>query len=183
MRSVHARASVCCAAVLLLAGCLQRVALPPAAGPVGGLPAGPLSLEVPRYGSGEPFELSSERGHVVLLDVWATWCEPCVEALPLYAYLQDKYRARGLKVYALNVDEDESELPGFLKAHGVQLPVLRDANAELSERLLKVKVMPTSFLVDRRGVVRHMHEGFSETFLPMYEQELEALLAEGGPAR
>jgi len=170
-------------ALLVASGCLQRAALPPAAGPVNGLPAGPLSLKVARYGGGEPFELASERGNVVLLDVWATWCEPCVEALPVYAHLNDKYRARGLRVYALNVDEDESDLPAFLKAHGVQLPVLRDANAAISERLLKVRVMPTSFLVDRDGVVRHVHEGFSETFLPRYERELEALLAEGGPAR
>ena len=67
--------------------------------------------------------------------------------------------------------------------HRLQLPILRDANGTLAERLLKVKVMPTSFFVDRRGVIRHVHEGFSETFLPRYEQELEALLAEGGTSR
>ncbi|MBM4377763.1 MAG: TlpA family protein disulfide reductase [Deltaproteobacteria bacterium] len=172
------------AAVLLLGGgCLQRAALPPLAGPVSSPPAELLALQVARYGSGEPFDLAAERGNVVLLDVWATWCEPCVEALPLYAHLQETYGARGLRVYALNVDEDEAVLPAFLQAHRVKLPVLRDPNAALSERLLKVKVMPTSFLVDRRGVVRHVHEGFSETFLPLYERELEALLSEGEAAR
>jgi hypothetical protein len=72
---------------------------------------------------------------------------------------------------------------GVHAQHRVQLPVLRDPEGALAERLLKVKVMPTSFFVDRRGVVRHVHEGFAETFLPRYEQELEALLAEGGAGR
>jgi thiol-disulfide isomerase/thioredoxin len=166
-----------------LSGCLQREVLPPVAGPIQAVAAEPLALSVPRYPGGEPFELASERGHVVLLDVWATWCEPCVEALPMYAALQKQYADRGLKVYALNVDDDESELPGFLSRHGVTLPVLRDPGVVVSERLLKVRMMPTSFLVDRAGVVRHVHEGFAEEFLPRYQQEIEQLLAEPAKGR
>jgi thiol-disulfide isomerase/thioredoxin len=169
--------------LLALSGCLQREVLPKVTGPVQPVAAAPLSLAVPRYPGGEPFELAGERGNVVLLDVWATWCEPCMEALPVYAALQKQYAARGLKVYALNVDDDESELPGFLSRHGVTLPVLRDPGVALSEKLLKVRVMPTSFLVDRAGVVRHVHEGFAEEFLPRYQQEIEQLLAEPAKGR
>ncbi|MEN9797821.1 MAG: hypothetical protein RL653_1517 [Pseudomonadota bacterium] len=172
-----------CVILLALCGCLKREVLPPLAGPVQAVAAEPLSLTVPRYPGGAPFELASERGNVVLLDVWATWCEPCVEALPMYAALQAQYAARGLKVYALNVDDDESELPGFLSRHGVTLPVLRDPGVTLSEKLLKVRMMPTSFLVDRAGVVRHVHEGFAEEFLPRYQQEIEQLLAEPAKGR
>jgi len=174
---------VACLLLSLGSACARRTALPPPSGPLERTAQAPLSLQVARYGGGAPFVLADERGSVVLLDVWATWCEPCVEALPVYGYLQERYRDRGLKVYALNVDEDESDLPAFLAKHRVQLPVLRDPEGALAERLLKVKVMPTSFFVDRRGVVRHVHEGFAETFLPRYEQELEALLAEGGAGR
>lgn len=169
--------------VLLLCGCVKREVLPPLTGPVQALAAEPLALTLPRYPGGEPFDLASERGNVVLLDVWATWCEPCLEALPMYGALQKQYAARGLKVYAVNVDDDEGELGPFLARTGVTLPVLRDPGVALSERLLKVRVMPTSFLLDREGRVRHVHEGFAEEFLPRYQQEIEQLLAEPAKGR
>ena len=173
------RAAVCMSvATLALSGCVKREALPPLAGPVQAVAATPLALTLPRHPGGDPFDLASERGNVVLLDVWASWCEPCLEALPMYVDLQKHYAASGLKVYAVNVDDDAGDVTAFLEKNRVTLPVLRDPGGAVSERLLKVRVMPTSFLVDRAGVVRHVHEGFAEEFLPRYQQEIEQLLAE-----
>lgn len=138
----------------------------------------PLTFEVKRYPGGEPYTLVSDRGSVVLLDVWATWCEPCKDALPLYEQLAREYGSRGLKVYALNVDEDARGIPDFLTEAKVSLPVLLDANAQVAEKTLKVKLMPTSFLLDRKGRVRFIHEGFAEEFLQKYQTEIELLLAE-----
>lgn len=139
---------------------------------------GPLSFQVKRYPGGEPYDVASDRGSVVLLDVWATWCEPCKDALPLYEDLAKEYGPRGLKVYALNVDEDSRAVPAFLKEAKVALPILIDENAQVAEKTLGVKLMPTTFIVDRKGVVRFIHEGFAEEFLQKYQTEIEELLAE-----
>ncbi|MBN1209865.1 MAG: TlpA family protein disulfide reductase [Myxococcaceae bacterium] len=174
---------------LALAGCAQNPSLPPlVAGdraapmaPVAESQASlrePLSFQVRRYPGGEPYEVASDRGSVVLLDVWATWCEPCRDALPVYEDLAKEYGARGLKVYALNVDEDARAIPAFVKETKVSLPILMDANAAVAERTLGVKMMPTTFLLDRKGVVRFVHEGFAAEFLQQYQTEIEQLLAE-----
>lgn len=143
----------------------------------------PLSFEVKRYPDGSPYTVASDRGSVVLLDVWATWCEPCRDALPLYEQLAKEYGSQGLKVYALNVDEDSRTIPPFLAETKVNLPILMDANAQVAEKTLGVKMMPTTFIVDSTGVVRFVHEGFSEAFLQQYQTEIEQLLKEKGMRR
>src|SRR5262245_56536753 len=96
-------------AVLALsaAACVAREQPPPLTGPAGAHPAmalGTLDFTLNAYPDKAPFKLSSERGKVVLLDVWATWCDPCRDSLPLYADLLKEYGPRGFKVYAINVD-------------------------------------------------------------------------------
>lgn len=172
-------------AALALSGCAQK--MPPLTGPAAsasesalasGPTSGPLEFTVQRYPGGESYDLSSDRGSVVLLDVWATWCEPCRDALPMYEQLAKHYGARGLKVYALNVDEDVRAIPPFLAETKVSLPILLDTNAAVADRVLKVRGMPTTVLVDKRGRVRYVHEGFAEEFLALYQAEIEELLAE-----
>ncbi|HVG61434.1 MAG TPA: TlpA disulfide reductase family protein [Hyalangium sp.] len=186
------RTSLGALALLVLGGCTQNPMLPPlvageraapmvAPADVGeskGALDGPLRFQVKRYPDGEPYSVSSDRGSVVLLDVWATWCEPCRDALPVYEQLAKEYGSRGLKVYALNVDEDSRAIPDFLTETKVNLPILLDANAQVAEKTLGVKMMPTTFIVDRKGVVRFVHEGFAEEFLQKYQTEIEQLLAE-----
>jgi thiol-disulfide isomerase/thioredoxin len=115
---------------------------------------------------------------VVLLDVWATWCEPCRDALPLYQDLQREYGAKGLKVETINIDEDPKQISEFVKETKVSLPILLDPGGNFSQDTLKVTRMPTTFLVDRKGQVRFVHEGFAEEFLAKYQHEIEQLLAE-----
>ena len=138
----------------------------------------PLRFQVKRYPDNAPYDVAGDRGSVVLLDVWATWCEPCRDALPLYEQLAREYGSKGLKVYALNVDEDPRAIPAFLQETKLGLPILVDENAKVAERALKVRMMPTTFLVDRQGVVRFVHEGFAEEFLQKYQNQIEQLLAE-----
>jgi thiol-disulfide isomerase/thioredoxin len=172
-------------AALALSGCAQKMptltgpALPTAssAALASDAPA-PLQFTVKRYPGGEPHAIASDRGNVVLLDVWATWCEPCRDALPIYEDLAKHYASRGLKVYALNVDEDSRAIPPFLKETKVSLPILVDANAEVADKVLRVRSMPTTLLIDRKGVVRYVHEGFAEEFLAKYQAQIEQLLAE-----
>jgi len=173
------RTWLCALAALAGASCVVHEALPPVSGMA--MSDKPLVLKLPMMGSAQVFDLASQRGKVVLLDVWATWCEPCKEALPTYQALAQQYGARGLQVYALNVDADTKQIGSFLQSVKVTLPVLVDKDAAVAEKLLHVSVMPTTFIIDKRGVVRHVHEGFAEEFLMKYQTEIEALLAEKAP--
>jgi thiol-disulfide isomerase/thioredoxin len=139
----------------------------------------PLELRLLRYPSQAPWRLSEERGSVVFLDVWATWCEPCREALPLYADLAREYGPRGLKVYAVSVDADPAAIAPFLAEAKVELPVLLDPEGRVAGEQLQVRMMPTSLLIDRRGVLRAVHEGFDDAKLPATLAEVESLLGGG----
>jgi peroxiredoxin len=68
-----------------------------------------------------------------------------------------------------------------VKETKLTLPILLDRDAEFVETQLNVRVMPTSFILDKQGRVRHVHEGFAAEFLPKLQAEIEALLAEKGP--
>ncbi len=142
-----------------------------------------LQLSLPRFPEGGMWKLSDDRGHVVLLDVWATWCEPCRDALPLYGDIARQFEARGLKVYAVNIDAEQKLIAPFMQEAKVQLPVLLDPEAKVSEAVLKVKLMPSTFLIDKQGVLRHVHEGFDEAQLGSWLDEIEALLAEPAEAK
>lgn len=137
-----------------------------------------LQLTLPRFGSSDRWSAADDRGHVVLLDVWAEWCDPCRDSLPLIGDIAKQFEARGLKVYAINVDTTSAPIAPFLAKYKVELPVLLDPDAAKSESVLRVKAMPTTLLIDKKGVVRHVHEGFDEEALGTWLEELEKLLAE-----
>jgi thiol-disulfide isomerase/thioredoxin len=140
-----------------------------------------LEFSLPTHPGGEAYKLAAHRGQVVLIDVWATWCEPCRDALPLYQDFANEFRSRGLEVVTINVDQDAEGIAPFLASAKVNLPVLRDPDGHFVEPNLKVKLMPTAFLVDKSGVVRFVHEGFDESQLSTWLAEIESLLAEKWP--
>ena len=129
---------------------------------------------------GGKVSLAGLRGHVVLLDFWATWCEPCKEALPFYAELQRELGGRGFRVAAVSVDSDESSVRRYLSGSALALLVLRDPDGELAERL-GVRMMPTSFLLDRAGEPRFRQEGFSPADREAIRARLVKLLDEPQP--
>lgn len=138
----------------------------------------PLDLTLPTYPAGIPHSLREDRGHVTVLDVWASWCAPCRDALPFYEGLADKYAAQGLRVYAVNIDADRSQVKKFLEKTPVRLPLLYDQDAKIAEARLGIRVMPTTFFIDRSGRVRRVHEGFLRADMQTLEDELQGLLSE-----
>jgi len=116
-------------------------------------------------------------GKVVLLDFWASWCGPCKKSFPELDKLQQAYKDKGLVILAINVDEKADEMESFLKAHPVSFAVVRDAKQKLVAAA-GVESMPTSVLVDAKGVIRFQHTGFrgAETVKQLTE-EIEKLLA------
>ena len=111
-----------------------------------------------------------------MVDFWASWCEPCKQSFPVMEELHQRYSKDGLVIIAVNVDENRSDMEAFLKRNAVTFAVLRDANQKLVERT-GVGTMPTSFLIDRDGKVRYLHNGFrgAET-KKKYHEEIQSLL-------
>jgi cytochrome c biogenesis protein CcmG/thiol:disulfide interchange protein DsbE len=100
---------------------------------------------------GKSFDVASEKGNVVLLNVWATWCGPCRFETPELQALHEKYDARGLKVVGISVDEgDDVEVKKFLAENKVTYPVAIDAVGRIAN-VLRTTVLPTTVLIGRNG--------------------------------
>jgi thiol-disulfide isomerase/thioredoxin len=113
---------------------------------------------------------------VVLVDFWASWCDPCKASFPAMGELQKKYGAKGFVIIAVNVDEKRSDMDDFLKDNPAPFTVMRDGGQKLVEKA-GIGTMPSSFLIDRSGKVRFTHSGFkgAET-KKKYAEEIETLL-------
>ncbi len=117
------------------------------------------------------------KGSVLVVDFWASWCVPCRASFPALDALYQSERARGLEVLAINVDEDRRQADAFLAEHPHVMPVALDPKGE-APRAFNVKGMPSSFVVDRKGVIRFTHIGYSTKILDRYQAEISQLLAE-----
>ena len=129
---------------------------------------------------GKSFELKQVAGQVVLLDFWATWCQPCKATLPATQRIADKLGPRGLRVYAVNVEPASVEVALFLAELHVTLPVLRDPDGVQAEALGGAN-LPFAVLLDRKGAVRFKQEGAPEGIEERLHEEAQRLLAEPAP--
>ena len=124
-----------------------------------------------------PVRLADLRGRVVLLDFWATWCEPCKLSLPFSARLLREREGAGFSVVAASTDQSDEEVRGYLARTPLPFAPARDPDGAIADGLGVVRI-PTTFLLDRRGRVRFRHQGFSEADEAPIRAELAALLAE-----
>jgi thiol-disulfide isomerase/thioredoxin len=102
---------------------------------------------------GRRVDLRALRGRVVVVQFWASWCEPCATELPSLARLRERLGARGFDVVTVNYGEGPARAGSFLEEHGVDLPVLLDRD-HVAAQAWGVGGLPTSFLVDAEGRVR-----------------------------
>ena len=118
----------------------------------------------------------STAGKVVLVDFWASWCGPCKASFPALNKLHDKYSSKGLVIIGIGVDEDEAKYKAFASKMGAKFPLVHDSKHKAAE-FFNPAAMPTSFIVDRKGVIRHVHTGFKGAKTEAeYTAEIEALL-------
>jgi thiol-disulfide isomerase/thioredoxin len=136
----------------------------------------PLVLSAPDL-DGREVDIGAQAGHVRVVDFWATWCEPCKESMPVLDGLARELGPRGLSVYGVSIDEDRAQIGDFLARAPVSFPILWDQGGARVARL-DVRYMPVTLLVDRRGVIRHVHQGWDEGKARQQRKEIEALLAE-----
>jgi peroxiredoxin len=123
--------------------------------------------------AGRVVKLSSLRGKVVLVDFWASWCGPCKKELPMLADMAKRLRARGVEVLAVNVDKRRENAEAFLRASGAQLTVLLDPD-EIVVKKYEPPKMPSSFVIDKKGLVRHVNASYQ----PGDEKKIEEQLVE-----
>lgn len=121
--------------------------------------------------------LASLKGKVVLLDFWASWCEPCRRSFPWMSELQKQHGADGLVIVAINVDQERQLAAQFLTATPAGFRIEYDPEGVLATQY-SVAAMPTSFLIDRTGRVREQHHGFKEAQRSAREQVIAKLLKE-----
>lgn len=101
---------------------------------------------------GQRFRLAEQRGRVVLVNFWATWCPPCREEMPSMERLWRRHRDRGFVLVAISLDADPGAVPPFVKQYGLTFPVALDPGLEVANAY-GVRALPASFIVDRRGLL------------------------------
>jgi thiol-disulfide isomerase/thioredoxin len=123
---------------------------------------------------GKPVSLAAERGKVVLVNFWATWCGPCRAEISDLIELQNKYKDR-FQILSLIVDDDDDQeaLKKFVEKSGINYPVAI-ADDDLRMRYGGIAALPTSFLLDTEGRIVQKHEGLHNPLL--YELEVRSLL-------
>lgn len=114
---------------------------------------------------GKPFSTKSLKGHVVMVDVWATWCPPCRASIPHVEMLYSKLHKKGLDVVGVSIDSSARSLKTFL-AHSPKMvwPQLFDVNNpgnQPIQRAYGISAVPTQFLLDRKGILRYIVVGYA----------------------
>jgi len=125
--------------------------------------------------SGKKLSLASLRGKVVLLDFWAQWCEPCKKELPELQKLSAAYASRGVVVVSVNIDKQRENAERMAKLLGVTFEVGLDPAGSVAG-MYDLPKMPTSFVLDKKGIIRFVHEGFEGSGdVDHFKQELDEL--------
>ena len=148
----------------------------PSDGAIVGKPAPDFAVATVANGSGK-VSLAELRGKVVLVDFWGTFCEPCKKSFPKLQDLNTKYGASGLKIVAISEDEadDKSKIPDFAGTYGAKFPLGWDEDKSIATSY-KPKTMPSSFLIDKNGVIRYAHVGYHDGEEAEVEKEIKDLL-------
>lgn len=126
---------------------------------------------------GPNLRLQEQRGRVVMVNFWATWCGPCRVEMPHLARLYEKYRASGFQLLGVNIDEDPRQAASVANKLGLRFPVLLDTEKKVS-RLYDLSTMPSTVLIDRDGRVRYVHRGYRDGYEDTYEKQIRELLKE-----
>jgi cytochrome c biogenesis protein CcmG/thiol:disulfide interchange protein DsbE len=123
--------------------------------------------------TGGQFKLSGHRGQVVLLDFWATWCDPCREEIPGFVALQNKYGRQGLQIVGVSMDDGPEPVRAYRERFGMHYAVVM-GNAKIGELYGGILGLPVAFVIGRDGRIISKHVGATD--ISVFETEIVNLL-------
>ena len=123
------------------------------------------------------FDLEEHRGHVVYVDFWASWCQPCRKSFPWLEKMHERYADQGLDVVAINLDKERRKATAFLEKFPASFEVRYDPQG-LAAQAFGVEAMPSAFLFDREGKQVATYQGFHEKESAAVEATVAKLLAQ-----
>jgi peroxiredoxin len=135
----------------------------------------PPEINLPDLNSGKKISLAALKGKVVIIDFWASWCAPCKEEMPILESLYKRFKDQGLVVIGVSVDNETENAKKFLSAVKVSFPIVHDGGKTVADKF-KPPRMPTSYVVDKAGKIRFVHEGFRKEDGKKLEEEVMKLL-------
>jgi thiol-disulfide isomerase/thioredoxin len=162
-------ARVAAALILVLASAAQAAELRPWTGDAAPPPLALKDLQ------GREHRLADYRGQVVLVNFWATWCEPCREEMPAMQRLQQRLAGKPFVVLAVDFGEGEPRVKGFLEKLPLPFTFLLDRDGSAA-RAWRVRVLPVSFLIDPDQKIRYSAVGDAAWDSPGIEQAVRGLL-------
>lgn len=120
-------------------------------------------------------KMAIEKGKVTIVDFWATWCDPCKKSFPRYQELYVKYKASGLEILAISVDDEKKDIPDFIKTYGAKFPVGWDEGHKIAD-CWHPPNMPSAYIIDKNGTIKHVHNGYHDGEEKELEKEIKELL-------
>lgn len=127
--------------------------------------------------TGENVRLAEQRGQVVMLNFWASWCGPCRKEMPLLEEMSKRYSTAGFVLYGVNVEEDNTDAKKLIKELGVTFPILYDTESKASS-LYNVDAMPTTVVIDKKGAIRFVNRGYKAGDEVKYREQIRELIKE-----
>ena len=119
--------------------------------------------------------VAKNKGKVLIVDFWATWCEPCKKSFPKLQELYTKYKVSGVELIAVSEDDENSGLSDFGNTYGAKFPLVWDDGKNIASKW-QPKSMPATFVIDKKGVVRFVHLGYHDGEETEIEKEVKSLM-------
>jgi peroxiredoxin len=128
---------------------------------------------------GDNIKLSEHRGEVIMLSFWATWCDKCKQNFPVLNDIYLKYRDQGFTLLSINTEDEKdlNKVRKWLKGRRVAHPILLDTTHAVSDKY-EVSDMPSTYILDRDGHLRFVHNGFEEGYQDEVLKQVRELMDE-----
>lgn len=125
----------------------------------------------------QSIDLKQYKEQVLYFDFWASWCGPCAKSFPYMNKLEASLKSRGLQIIAVNLDENVSDAGDFLAKVPADFTLVYDSSQNCAKSF-DVQAMPSTYLIDKQGIVRHVHLGFRDGEVAELQEMIEILLTE-----
>jgi len=130
--------------------------------------------------NGQQSNILKESGEseIIVLDFWATWCKPCIKALPKIEALSEEFKENSVKFIGVNGDSprNTAKVKPFVKTHGISYPVILDKDQEIMSELL-INAFPTLVIINRKGEILYTHKGFSNGDEKIIRSKIKELIS------